>query len=492
MEYLGLTPTGRIYKDVAADLIELEDSEQRIHHALHYREEYRGHSSINIAVDLAASFLAYPMVVGLAELVKYDTNEGLFIYSANRGYTLAEVIRKYRGLSKNLGIRAALEFCYETGRILAEAAENGANEGVFAHGDLSPARVFLTPEGRIEMLGYGLPQVEIQVYREDQAHILDVASLHYCPPERLEGNGEDVDADLYAVVLIAIHMMTGKPLYDGKIERVKQMVAMSEGPQLLTKLKGVPTKTMEIFQRALVYDAERRFRSAREFLDDVADALKSEGKKGEGLADIMKRIGSPGGKAGAAKGRGRRTVDDVASTSAYSKSRGGRKVEPEAEVEEFKEEKRWGKAERGRGAKEDEEAKPRRTRRGSKEKEEAKVEAAPAQEEAKPRRTRRGSSEDDEAPTRRTRSRSSEEEEAAPRSRRSRGSSAEEEEAAPRRRRSRGSSDEEEEAAPRRRRSRSSGDEEEEAAPRRRRSRSSGDEEEEAAPRRRRSRSSDD
>ena len=74
MDYLGLTPTGRIYKDVCADLIELEDAENRVHHALHYREEYRGHRSINVAVDLAASFLAYHMVVGLSELFQYDVN----------------------------------------------------------------------------------------------------------------------------------------------------------------------------------------------------------------------------------------------------------------------------------------------------------------------------------------------------------------------------------------------------------------------------------
>ncbi|MBT3222866.1 MAG: hypothetical protein HN348_27635, partial [Proteobacteria bacterium] len=407
-DYGGMTLTGRQLRETASDLFELENGGGMKHLAITYRQPYAGHPVINQAVTLCESFLEYPMVAGLVELSHHNIDEGTFVYPTGQVWMLTEVLRKYRDVGQVLGLRAALEMCYVAGNILREAAENGSFQGVYAHGDLAPSRICLNSDGQVQLIGYGLPQVEIHVHREDESQVIDVNSLHYCPPERLEGNLEDVDADFYALVLVAIEMITGKPLYDGPLDKVKEMVAMSQGPQMLLKLKKlIPPKTMDMFRRALIYDPDRRFTSAEDFLDEVRAVLDEEGD-GKSLSEIVERMA---GKKTTARGRGKptRKVVTAASTTAFTtdqlKAMAEAMEEEEEEEEAPKPEKRWGKVARKRGKEEEEEeeeeAKPaRRGRRTAAKKEEE--EAKPARrgrrtatkeekEEAKPTRGRRPS-----------------------------------------------------------------------------------------------------
>jgi hypothetical protein len=404
VEIAGLTATGRQLKDPAATLVELENDSGLRHTSIVFDDSLRGHEALTLNVELVQSFMEYPMVKGLVEMSHCNLEHSTFTYPTGNVWTLTEVMRIYQDIGQVVGVRAALELCYLCAEILKEAGETGPMQGCFSHGNLTPSRIAIRADGHVQIFGYGLAQVEV-IKHLAEGYVVSSESLRFAPPERLEGQPEDPAADTYALTVIAWEMMTGKPLYNThNIDRLKQMISMSEGSTMLAKSKekGIPKQVLQTFARALIYDPDTRL-SGADFMDEIETLLGLKTVKGSRLVDIMKRARGTGTPK-TAKGR---KLESKANTGMFSK-------EQLAEVvAEEEEEKRWGKSKRSANEETPAaEEKPRRRRRRSAEPDkeveaeaprrrrrrtaapEAEVEAAPANED-KPRRRRRRSAEPD-------------------------------------------------------------------------------------------------
>ncbi len=214
-DYLRLQPTGRQFREPAANLVELTDPENLKHTAIVFDEAYRGLPELGLDIELILSFLEHPMVVGLVELSHHDLAQGVFAYPTGPAWTLRELLRIHSDLSKVVGLRAGLELAWLGGQILTEAAETGPQQGCFSHGSLSPWRIALRPDGQVQIFGYGLPHAELAARRRDPSLILDADSIRYAPPERLGGQPEELSSDTYALVLLAYEAATGRALFEG-------------------------------------------------------------------------------------------------------------------------------------------------------------------------------------------------------------------------------------------------------------------------------------
>ena len=124
------------------------------------------------------------------------------------------------------GVRAGLELMFACGQILV-GADTGEAEGVYSHGGLTPWRVMLRKDGQVLVVGYLLPQVEILEFHADLTGTRGL--LPYCPPERMEAAAEDISSDLFGLTLIAFELITGKPVYDGLVDDIRQQAARGEG-----------------------------------------------------------------------------------------------------------------------------------------------------------------------------------------------------------------------------------------------------------------------
>ena len=346
VEIAGLTATGRQLKDAAATLVELEDDDGLRHTSIVFDEAVRGHEALTLNVRLVQSFMEYPMVKGLVEMSHCDLEQAAFTYPTGNVWTLTEVMRIYRDVGQEAGVRAALELTYLCAEILHEAGETGPMQGCFSHGSLSPSRIAIRADGHVQIFGYGLAQVELLKHLED-GYVVSSESLRYAPPERLEGQPEDPAADTYALTVIAWEMMTGKPLYDThNVDKIKQMISLSEGSTMLTKSKNkqVPKQVLQTLARALIYDPDTRL-SGTEFMDEIETLLESSAVKGSSLVDVMKRARGTGTQK-TAKGR---KLESKADTSMFTKGQLANIVddddEGEGEGEELVE-KRWGKSKR--------------------------------------------------------------------------------------------------------------------------------------------------
>lgn len=146
----------------------------------------------------------------------------------------------------SLPLEAALSI---TARIL-EALQHAHGMGVLHH-DIKPANILITPEGMVEVTGFGAERLT----RTGRI----IGRLDYMAPERILGKDADARADLYAVGVLLFEMLTGRRPFvaDNQLLRMRQQMEAST---------QIPEGLERILQIAMARQPGQRFSSAGEFL----------------------------------------------------------------------------------------------------------------------------------------------------------------------------------------------------------------------------------
>ncbi len=366
-EWGGLVPTGRRISGPSADLVELDDGRDGLKHtAIAFHERYRGHSVLNRGIEIIRSFLDFPMVTGLLEVSAWLPDQGVFVYPTGTSWTAMELLRSFRDRNQTVSPRAVGELLYLSSMILQDAADVGPLQGVFSHGALSPSRLLFKEDGQAQMIGYGLPQVEIIVWRDDPSVVPHEDAFRYCPPERMRGGLEESSADVFSLGLIAAELLTNEPVYNGTLDAIRDQAAGGEAARRFEKLaKGkVPAPLKDLVMGMLAGDPGDRIgepadvvEAAEKVLDRVNDGLplantmeevRNQTRRGKSIGgtDNIRGRGVPirgpePGKSGPA------IPLSAVSMHTFSNHPGARAAESAPEAPE--EQKRWGKSQRSKG-----------------------------------------------------------------------------------------------------------------------------------------------
>ena len=172
--------------------------------------------------------------------------------------------------------------------MLVEAAEAGEAQGAYSHGALTPWRLMLTPDGDVQVIGYGVLQPEIGVFHADEEYMPSSRSLRYCPPERLRRDPEDVRSDLFSLSLIVLELLTGEAVYLGNADEALEMAQDGAALEVLEEVGAdLPEGLVDALAGALVKSLEERLDPA-ELIAEL-DGLVGE-LDGESLAEFMGRM----------------------------------------------------------------------------------------------------------------------------------------------------------------------------------------------------------
>src|SRR6516162_3635842 len=160
----------------------------------------------------AAAALTHPNIVSIHHLGQYD---GLpyIVTELLHGETLRE--RLQHGPMR---LREVIEYGVEIARGLAAAHDAG-----IVHRDLKPENIFITKDGRVKILDFGLAKLNptksasaddptvTQQPQTNPGHVL--GTVGYMSPEQVRGNTTDARSDIFAVGVILYEMLTGKPAF---------------------------------------------------------------------------------------------------------------------------------------------------------------------------------------------------------------------------------------------------------------------------------------
>lgn len=269
---LGKGGMGEVY--LATDKRKLEAQDNNPYVALKVLgENFKRHPQAFIALQREArktQELAHPNIVTVYDFDRQGDTVYLTM-EALSGRPMDEEIR-----SDARPIAEACSMITQCAQGLAYAHHKG-----LVHSDLKPGNLFLTAEGNVKLLDFGIARAfksgkNLDKKKQSAQHdtVFDAGELGALTPayatcEMLEGEEPHPSDDVYALGLIAYELLTGKHPF------AKQMATKAEKQGLKPEhVKGLSKQQWQAMENALAFRREHRTQDAQEFLEQFTAKSK--------------------------------------------------------------------------------------------------------------------------------------------------------------------------------------------------------------------------
>jgi serine/threonine-protein kinase len=199
--------------------------------------------------------------VGTSPKPRASSPKPFLVMELLEGESLREVIS-----SERLTVAKAIEYA----RAIADGLAAAHDRGII-HRDLKPENVFLTRDGRIKILDFGLAklrQPEMEAGTETPTASMETAegavmgTVPYMAPEQVRGEVADHRADIFALGCVLYEMLAGHRPFGGGTSAEISAAILREDPEPLPET--VPDALRKVIGRCLEKRPEDRFDSAHD------------------------------------------------------------------------------------------------------------------------------------------------------------------------------------------------------------------------------------
>jgi eukaryotic-like serine/threonine-protein kinase len=222
----------------------------------------------------AAAALNHPNILAVFQLGTYQGAPYL-VSELLEGETLRQQMMRSR-----LALRRVIDYGVQIARGLA-----AAHEKVIVHRDLKPENLFVTKDGRIKILDFGLAKLIPALRGSEHGSESDALTLTertdpgivmgtagYMSPEQVRGKPADNRADIFAFGAILYEMLAGKRAFQKPTSAETMTAILNEDPPGVSQVApNIPPGLQRVVHRCLEKDPQQRFHSA----SDLAFALEA-------------------------------------------------------------------------------------------------------------------------------------------------------------------------------------------------------------------------
>jgi eukaryotic-like serine/threonine-protein kinase len=256
-------------------------------------EVYRAHDSRlgrDVAIKVLPSFLSadsdrlrrfeqearttaalnHPNILAVHQMGTYEGAPYL-VSELLEGETLRESIERGR-----LSVGKAIDYGVQIAHGMAAAHEKG-----IVHRDLKPENLFVTGDGRLKILDFGLAKLkQVQPHSEQGASVLSegtepgvvMGTAGYMSPEQVRAQAVDHRTDIFSFGAILYEMLSGKRAFQKATSADTMSAILNEEPAEISRVtENIPPALQRVVHRCLEKNPEQRFHSA----SDLAFALEA-------------------------------------------------------------------------------------------------------------------------------------------------------------------------------------------------------------------------
>jgi Tol biopolymer transport system component len=177
-----------------------------------------------------------------------------------------------------LPTRKAVDYALQIARGLAAAHARGV-----VHRDLKPANLFITRDGVVKILDFGLAKLTLNGDEESDSDRTGLPTMTrgttpgsvlgtvgYMSPEQVKGEAADPRSDIFAFGAVLYEMLTGQRAFkgDSAVETMSAIIK-EEPPEISTTGKVLPPGLERSMLHCLEKRPEDRFQSARDLVFDL-------------------------------------------------------------------------------------------------------------------------------------------------------------------------------------------------------------------------------
>jgi hypothetical protein len=220
------------------------------------------------------SQLSHPAIVSLYDVGMEDGNVAYLVMEYVAGKTLQQVLAESTG---PMPIPRACAWISD----LAGALHRAHRSGVI-HGDIKPANILVTEDGKVKLSDFGIARFATQVSGSGKM----MGTPAYLSPEQILGEPQNTRSDLFSLGIVLYQMVTGYAPFDGSsVSAVCAQILQAEPVPPSQRNAAVTPELDRIILRCLAKTSADRYPTAEAFATSL-DAAVRQGKSANAAASV--------------------------------------------------------------------------------------------------------------------------------------------------------------------------------------------------------------